>query len=68
MNQIKLKSKTLDTWLSPLVEKFSFEPDLKFSRYSFGSFNNQEVYYYAVNGEMCFTLEEFAKYINPMIM
>ena len=28
---------------------------------SFGKFNEQEIYYYAINGEMCFTLKEFAK-------
>jgi hypothetical protein len=59
-----IKDMVLDNWLSPLVEKFSFIPEMKFSRYLFGLFNNQDIFYYAINGEMCFTLEEFAKYMD----
>jgi len=62
-NEIQ-KYKTLDQFLTPIIEKFSFKPDRDFARYLFGIFNNQEIYYYAINGEMCFTLQEFSKYIK----
>jgi len=58
------KYKTLDQFLTPIIEKFSFKPDKDFARYLFGLFNNLEIYYYAINGEMCFTLQEFSKYIK----
>ena len=56
--------KTLDKFLTPIIEKFSYKPDKDFARYLFGTFNEQKIYYYALNGEMCFTLKEFAKYIS----
>jgi len=54
---------TLDRFLTPIVERFSYKPDKDFARYFFGLFNEQKIYYYAINGEMCFTLREFAKYL-----
>jgi len=54
---------TLERFLTPLVERFSYKPDKDFARYSFGLFNEHEIFYYAINKEMCFTLDEFAKYI-----
>lgn len=56
--------KTLDKFLTPIIEKFSFKPDKDFAHYIFGIFNNQKIFYYAINGEMCFTLKEFAKYLG----
>ena len=50
--------KTLDNFLTPIIKKFSYKPDKDFARYTFGIFNNQKIFYYAINGEMCFTLEE----------
>lgn len=55
---------TLDTYLTPIIEKFAFKPDKDFARYSFGRYNGKDIYYYAINGEMCFTLKEFAKFVN----
>ena len=55
---------TLDKFLTPIIEKFSFRPDKDFARYLFGIFNNQKIFYYAINAEMCFTLEEFKKYLD----
>lgn len=56
--------KTLDNFLTPIIKKFSYKPDKDFARYTFGIFNNQKIFYYAINGEMCFTLKEFAKYLE----
>jgi len=58
---------SLDRFLTPIIEKFSYKPEKDFARYLFGIFNGQEIFYYAVNGEMCFTLEEFAKYLDVKI-
>jgi hypothetical protein len=55
---------TLEKWLSPLIDRFSFKPDKNFARYLFGNFNDQKIWYYAINGEMCFTFREFAKYLD----
>jgi hypothetical protein len=58
------KYHSLERYLNPLVKKFSYKPDKDFARYLFGVFNDDEIWYYAINGEMCFTFREFAKYLN----
>lgn len=58
------KYATLDRYIIPIIDRFAFKPTKDFAQYTFGIFNDQEIYYYALNGEMCFTLKELAKYIN----
>jgi len=55
---------TLEKYLTPIIDRFAIKPDKDFARYLFGIFNNQRIWYYAINGEMCFTFREFAKYLN----
>jgi len=55
---------TLDKFLTPIIEKFSVKPEKDFARYLFGNFNDKKIYYYAINGEMCFTIKEFSKYLD----
>ena len=61
------KYATLDRYIVPIIDRFSFRPTKDFAQYTFGIFNDQEIFYNAVNGEMCFPLKEFAKYINVKI-
>jgi len=55
---------TLEKYLTPIIDRFAIKPDKDFARYLFGIFNAQKVWYYAINGEMCFTFREFAKYLG----
>jgi hypothetical protein len=60
----KNKYFTLEKYLSPIINRFAVKPEKDFARYEFGVFNDQKIWYYAINGEMCFTFEEFAKYLE----
>ncbi|HUW89709.1 MAG TPA: hypothetical protein VMV43_04245 [Candidatus Nanopelagicaceae bacterium] len=54
---------TLEKYLTPIIDRFAIKPDKDFARYLFGIFNEQKIWYYAINGEMCFTFQEFSKYL-----
>jgi hypothetical protein len=58
---------TLDSFTAPFIKAFQFIPEEDFARYEFGEFNGNKIYYYAINGEMCFTLKDFADYLNVPI-
>ncbi|MFX0073517.1 MAG: hypothetical protein ACFFAO_20765, partial [Candidatus Hermodarchaeota archaeon] len=55
---------TLDRYIAPVIDRFSFKPTKDFARYTFGIFNDDEIFYYSINGEMCFTIKEFSKYLG----
>lgn len=66
-NIVKIKNNsffTLEKFLTPIIEKFAFRPEKDFARYIFGTFNNKKIYYWAINGEMCFTFKDFALYLS----
>jgi len=55
---------TLEKYLTPIIDRFSIQPEKDYAKYLFGKFNNQKIWYYAINGEMCFTFRESAKYLE----
>jgi len=55
---------TLFNYLPRLIEKFSEKADIDFAKYEFGKFNGEMIYLRAINGKMCMTLKDFARYIN----
>lgn len=64
---VKIKNNsffTLEKFLTPIIEKFAFKPEKDFARYEFGIFNDEKIYYWAINGEMCFTFGDFALYLS----
>ena len=64
-NESRSKSiSTLDKYLTPLIEKFSYKPEKDFAKYFFGKFNGKDIYLHGINGEMCMSFSEFATYIG----